>query len=275
MKLSVKKAQNISLNILKIVTDICEEKGLNYFLMYGTLIGAIRHNGFIPWDDDTDIMMPRSDYDCLINYLHDNPQELKGLKVFEYRLQEDYPYMIARISDPNYPIKMKNEKSYGMGIFIDIYPFDGVGSNLRQALKMERKGDHLSSFCYLSTRKHFAVESTKGFFKNVVKFPLFIIAKLIGKDYFQNKLSSLGNYQSYYTSKYVCCLVWASGGNKDIFQREWFNSYVYHRFEHYKFRIPSRYDAILRHIYGNYMELPPENERIGHHFYDVVVNNEK
>ena len=79
MKMKVKDSQGISLNILKIVTNICEKQNLNYYLMYGTLIGAVRHHGFIPWDDDIDIMMPRKDYDVLIKFLKENPSEMPEL----------------------------------------------------------------------------------------------------------------------------------------------------------------------------------------------------
>ncbi len=275
MKLSVTEAQTISLEILKRVTDICEKLNLRYYLMYGTLIGAIRHNGYIPWDDDTDIMMPREDHDVLLNYLKNNSDELKGLEIYTPKINREYPYMITRISNPKYKLAMKNEYSYGMGIFIDIYPFDGLGRDFSKALGVEKKGDYLSSFCYLSTRKHYAFESTKGIYRNILKLPLFIIARLIGKDFFQRKLQALEYYKPYDKSKYICCVVWASGGAKDIFQRSWFNDFKYHKFEQYKFRIPINYDAVLRHAYGDYMKLPPKSKRIGHHFYEVVVNNEK
>ena len=68
-QLSIEKTQEISAEILKVIADLCEELNLRYFLIYGTLIGAIRHKGFIPWDDDLDIMMPRPDYDKLLSYL--------------------------------------------------------------------------------------------------------------------------------------------------------------------------------------------------------------
>lgn len=262
-------SQKVSLNILKSTTDICEKLDLRYFLIYGSLIGAVRHQGFIPWDDDVDIMMPREDYNRLIKYCNKNKKELKGLEIFTpIHGQQNYPYMITRISNPNYKIEIKNETSYGMGIFIDIYPFDGLGNDLRKALQIEKKGDKISSLYYLSTRKHYSKENTKGIVKNIIKFPAFIFSKLIGKSYFQNKLFELANTE-FDHSKYVGCATWASGGIKDIFEREWFEKYIYLNFENYKFRVPYCYDKVLTHIYGDYMKLPSKKDQIGHHFYTL------
>lgn len=269
MKMKTKDSQNISLNILKIVTDVCEKMNLNYYLIYGTLIGAVRHHGFIPWDDDVDIMMPRKDHDILIKYLKKNPNELQGMELFDPASCKNYPYMITRVSDPNYKIQMENERPYGMGIFIDIYPFDGVGDDLNKALKLEHKGDALSSLYYLSTRKHFAKENTKGVVKNIIKYPAFILAKLLGRNFFKEKLFKLSSDGDFYNSKYICCVTWTSVGERCLYKREWFDEYIYMKFENYKFRVPKDYDKVLRHTYGDYMKLPPVSERRGHHFYSV------
>ena len=117
--LTMKDTQQIALEILHTVAQICEEQKLRYYLVYGTLIGAVRHHGFIPWDDDVDIMMPRPDHDRLMEYLDDHIGEYPHLQVFNRKTCPEYPYMITRISDDRYEIRMENEKPFGMGIFID------------------------------------------------------------------------------------------------------------------------------------------------------------
>ena len=82
-ELTIKETQAISLEILHTVAEICEQQHLRYALIYGTLIGAVRHHGYIPWDDDVDIMMPRPDYDQLLIYLKNHIHEYPNLKVFE------------------------------------------------------------------------------------------------------------------------------------------------------------------------------------------------
>ena len=267
--LKIKEIQVVSLEILKTITDICEAQNLRYFLIYGTLIGAVRHKGYIPWDDDVDIMMPRPDYDKLLAYLYRNMDKYSNLEVFNHNINKLYPYMITRISDIRYEIEMENEKSYGMGVFIDIYPFDGLGNTEKEAIKYGLKGDRLSSICYQATREHFALETTTSLIRKIIKYPFYLISKMIGKDIIQDKLESLARVKSYDESMYVGCVVWLSGGAKDIFKKEWFDEYVIVPYEKYEFRIPKEYDKILTHIYGDYMKLPSEKDRVGHHNYRV------
>ena len=153
--------------------------------------------------------------------------------------------MITRISDGRYELVMENEKPYGMGIFIDIYPFDGLGYTEEEAYKYGIMGDRLSSLCYQATRDHFALEITSSPFRKMIKRPVYWVSKMIGKDYFQNRIEKLNGKFDYDSSEYVGCFIWLSGGKKDIFKREWFDEYIMAPFEKYEFRIPRKYDEIF------------------------------
>lgn len=264
-ELSIREIQSVSLEILKQIADLCEELNLRYSLSYGTLLGAVRHHGYIPWDDDVDIMMPRPDYEKLLDYL--STHKLPHLTLFNPETCPAYPYMISRVSDDRYYIDMENEDDYGMGIFIDIYPFDGLGQTKKEAVSFGLKGDRLSSFCYQATRKHFAIETTTSTFRKIIKLPVFLVSKCIGKDFFQKKLEKLAGVKDYDTSEYVGCVVWLSGGENEIFPRKWLDETIFMPFENYMFRVPKEYDCFLRYKYGDYMQLPPEKDRIGHHAY--------
>lgn len=271
-ELSLRENQLVSLNILNIIVNICEAEGFRYYLMYGTLIGAIRHKGLIPWDDDIDIMMPQNDYEKLLAFLQKN--EIPNIKVFNSQSVKEYPYMITRISDTRYIIDVENEQNYGLGAFIDIYPFYGLGETKEEALSLGLKGDRLSSACYQATRLKYKVENTKKWYRKLLKFPLFLIAKLIGKNYFQKKLFELTKKcKEYDSSKYVGCVVWLSGGKKDIFQRKWFEDSIDVEMEGRKYKVPAKYDDILTHIYGDYMKLPDEKDRVAHHGYKIYKKN--
>lgn len=266
-ELTIQEMQAVSLEVLKVISEICEEQGFRYSLIYGTLIGAVRHHGYIPWDDDVDIMMPRPDYDKFLKYFQAHASEYPHLRAFNRDACKEYPYMITRISDDRYWIDMENEKPYGMGIFVDIYPYDGLGNTKEEAVRYGMKGDRLSSLCYQSTRMHFAIETTTSVVRKAIKYPVYLMSKLIGKEFFQRRLESLARKRNYDESQYIGCVVWLSGGERDIFERRWFDETIMVPYEKYEFRIPKYYDEVLRHTYGDYMKLPPESERIGHHYY--------
>ena len=123
-ELSLEECKHVSLQVLIKFDQICKVKGLRYYLMYGTLIGAIRHNGFIPWDDDIDVMMPRQDFDQFIKYCADHSEELWPLKLHTRANTAKYSYGIPRFSDMTY--RYNNLDATGeeldIGAFIDVYP---------------------------------------------------------------------------------------------------------------------------------------------------------
>ena len=274
-KLQLNETQQIALSILDNVAKVCDQQGIRYYLVFGTLIGAIRHKGFIPWDDDLDIMMPRPDHDKFVDYFLSHKEEFPNLKIFTPDINKKYPYMITRVSDDRYRIVMDNEKPYGMGVFIDIYPYDGMGNSWKEAVRFQRRGDLLSSFCFQATRLHLEKGITKSRFRKIVKLPVFLACKLIGKDFFQSKLKQIARQKPYDTTKYVGNAVWGSGGSITIYDRELFSDYCLVDFENRQFKAPIGYDRFLKHIYGDYMELPPEKSRVPHHGYYVIENNIK
>ena len=268
-ELSLQEIQHSSLEIVKIVRDICNQNDFKYYLAFGTLIGAIRHKGFIPWDDDLDIMMPRKDYDKLLTYFRENEKALYPIKIFNKENTDDYPYMISRVSNVSYRLVAQNERSYGLGTFIDIYPLDGLGSDYDQACKIKEKASRLSSLCYLSTRLRCEKEITKGKLKMIIKYPAFAVSKIIGTKYFMNKLNKFKDIYDYADSKYISCVTWGSSIEKGIYSKEQFGNGIDVVFEGETFRAPLKYDTVLHQLYGDYMKMPPENERIQQHFYTV------
>lgn len=268
-ELSLKEIQSASLEILKIVADICEEQNLSYFLAYGTLIGAIRHHDYIPWDDDVDIMMPRPDYEKLLVYLDNHASDLLPLQLMNDETVENYPYMISRVSDSRYRLDVTNEKTYGIGVFIDIYPLDGLGDDRDEAIKTINRGKDLSSMIFLATRKYFHKGNTKSIAKTIFKLPAFVYAKVCGKNYFAKQSLQFVNQYSYANSKYVGCVIWPTYRERDLYERCLFDETVTVDFGKYQFKAPKEYDKILTQIYGDYMSLPPERDRTPHHLYSA------
>ena len=266
----MKEIQQGSLEILKKIDAICKQEKLKYCLAYGTLIGAIRHKGFIPWDDDIDIMMPRNDYNRLVQYFVDHKEELKPFEIMNKDTNKNYPFMISRISDSRYMLDVDNEEPYGIGLFVDVYPLDGAGNSVEEYTKRKMLSSRYASLCFLSTRKTVKRENTGSFFKFLLKFPAFCLAKSLGRDFFMRKLEKIEKECDYENSKYIGCMIWASDdGVRGIFPKEWFEEMVDVEFEDGSFKAPKEFDKILTRGYGKYMDLPPESKRIAHHYYDA------
>lgn len=272
-KLSFREAQLGALEVLKELSALCDAHGWKYFLAYGSMLGAVRHKGIIPWDDDIDIMMPRPDYEALREYFCQNESKLLPLKLFNKETVSNYPHMIARISDQRYHLVFDNEKDYGIGLFVDIYPLDGVGNNYDRAVQLLRKTKRIASLCFLTGRKSFGVDNTRSKLKLLIKFPAYCWAKLMGNRHYINKLAKLSKTFDYSTSKYVACVSWPEGDvggkSRDIYEKSWINELIEVPFEDTTVKIPAAYDILLTQSYGDYMQCPPEDKRTTNHTYDT------
>lgn len=266
--MTMSEIQKVSLEMLKTIDSICKVQNLRYSLAYGTLIGAIRHKGFIPWDDDIDIMMPRPDFELFKRYVQSHAQELYPLRLFDSST-ENYPYLLPRLSNDEYEIIVDNEKAYGMGIFIDIYVLDGIGDTFEEAWNFIKKTCNYPRLIFLSTRKHYHFGTTKGFWKRLLKFPMFYYAKMMGKSYFERKLMNLIDTHSYNSRKYVGCAIWCERPKWAVVKKEYIENLKDVSFEGYSFKISKDYDALLKQWYGDYMQLPPEKDRVYHHLYQA------
>lgn len=267
-ELTFEEVQAIALEVLKKLTDLCEKEGFRYVLAYGTLIGAVRHKGFIPWDDDIDILMPRPDYDKLMKHIELHPESLAPYIALSPGKTKNYPHNITRIVDPSTWLDVVNEKDCGLGVFVDIYTQDGLGEDYNQAFNLLVKARKLSSLMFLSARTHFHFGLTKGWKKKILKPLAYLYTHLKGLDYFRNKSRMIYENLDYEGSKYVSCVRWCSyAPPRELYPKEWIETTIKWPFEKYEFNIPANYDKMLRQIYGDYMQLPPEKDRIRHHLY--------
>ena len=261
--------QKCELNIMKYFHDFCVEHNLTYFLSSGTLLGAIRHNGFIPWDDDIDVFMPRPDYDKLLE-LGIKEINFEGNQYFlqSWETDPNYPYNFMKIRDNNTTFVETNFKFLNMnhGVWIDIFPLDGLSSDEKVAHR------HVKKFHRVWLR--FYVAYMKMMMRRIrLKYCLVdLLANIPGiLLYFYNyknrqnkKIDKITKKYSYNESTYV-----ASAEDLikcKIFKKELFEELELHDFEGYKFYIPKRYDEYLTQAYGDYMQLPPVEKQIGHHF---------
>ena len=270
-KLSEREVQLGELEILKKLDKICREQGLKYFLSFGTLIGAVRHQGFIPWDDDVDVMMPRLDYEKLLRYVAENQDAIAPLKLMNWRTDRKYIYPISRLCDTRYYVEYEGTVDYGLGLFVDIYPFDGCGDTPEEVRAIADENRLLTQLTFQAGMKKFQKSGQSGW-RTPVKFLGYCYAKLMGPRHFIRKLEQNGQKRSYSQSKYVNCVIWDTVDYG--YPRELFETTVYLPFEDASFAAPGGYDEALRICYGDYMQLPPEEDRVGHHYYTAYLKEE-
>ena len=262
-KLESEEIKRIQVSILDEFVGFCKEYNLRYFIMFGTLLGAVRHKGFIPWDDDIDVVMPRKDYDRFISeyYSIDNTYVLNCPE-----RNEDYPYTSAKLYDSRTEVKEYRILPYKIGVNIDIFPLDDVGSDVVRLrkfifyLKIVGKLADILAYDNSYPRKAWKRVAIAGFKLIFNKIDLNTLLKTIIK-------STKKLYQS--DSKFCATYVAAWAGWKQTFKKEWFGNESAIEFEGKEYMAPMQYDKVLRHLYGDYMQLPPKSEQVTHHTFDA------
>ncbi|ARW20157.1 MULTISPECIES: LicD family protein [Pediococcus] len=268
MDKELRKLQLIDINILNEVVDILEENKLRYFLIAGTLLGAVRHKGFIPWDDDMDIAMPRKDYDKFLDIF--SKKLPPYLHVKNFMTDSTFKYYITRIIDDRYKVQeIRNENidESITNISIDIFPIDGVPDN-----SLKRQIYYFKILTYRALISLIQKENIDKARKRKMweRIAIFIgtkvpLRKIINPNKLHYRIDRLLKKQSN-NSKYAGSIMGAYR-TKEIMPRKYFGEGKKYTFEGRTFRGPTDYDSYLKHMYGNYMELPDiEEQKNKRHF---------
>ena len=265
----LKKVQDTELDILKAVADLCEEHGINYFLDSGTLIGAIRHNGFIPWDDDVDISMPYQDYCRFLEIAQTELGERYFVQNFSTDANFHRSYSKVRLKDTLVrPVDLKNW-NICHGAWIDIFPmfYSNSDSDICRKRKIYRYSRYLQGKDYyhniLLVEGKTRIDNLKYLFASVIGILPLKLRKHLHKkmlDYVFSKENMNG--------KYLCrCANMIVRFDANCFTGQ----KCFHPFEHLNLRIPNDYDKVLRDEYGDYMQIPPEDERGTHGEMEISI----
>ena len=254
--------------MLKVFVDICDKYNLNYILVGGTCLGAIRHKGFIPWDDDIDVGMLREDYE---EFLRVAPKELDKEKYFlqNYKTEPNFVYGFSKIRDNNttYVEDFFADHDIHHGVWIDILPIDGYTDKNIEPNKLKGRITKFILHIWLSYMPSlFRKFRRKTFFKDllfnflaVLFYPCNIAhyhqkaLDRMAKKYPTNKATLVGNHLYGFTGKI------------EALPPEVYRDTIKVQFEDIICRVPKDYDTYLKCLYGDYMKLPKEEDRIGHH----------
>ena len=249
-EITLTELKQIELDILDFIDAVCKENNLKYYLAYGTLLGAIRHKGFIPWDDDIDIYMLRQDYEKFINIVGKCHDRYKVLSMYN---DARYYYEFAKVVDSHTSVETPDIINNGNeGVWVDIFPLDYTSS----MLKVQKTIINICVACrILSVYKHFPTKHSR------VLYPVWLISKAIGPRFFL-RISDffVKRGRNHEKVGYLSSV----GVDKYFFDSKWCDNTMLVPFEGRQYPAFEAYDEYLKYQYGNYMELPPVDKRVSH-----------
>ncbi|MBR6832660.1 MAG: LicD family protein [Fibrobacter sp.] len=262
MEIKTSLLQAELLNIMKVFHKVCEDNNLRYYMLGGTCLGAIRHKGFIPWDDDIDVGMPRRDYDIFCKKWKDYLPDF--LEIRYYKTEPKSPFHFAKLIDNRTTLIEREYTDYVEGVYIDLFPLDAM-KNYNLWGKIRSKLIWIGKAALIN---HCTTEKRKQLHKRLFNF----ISKKISLSFLHKiveKLMLLENSDN----PNLLCNFFGAWNNREFISFPVFGMPTLYNFEDSQFYGPQNADSYLRSLYGDYMQLPPENKRICRHDYYYVNLN--
>lgn len=255
-EISFEESRRIQIEALKVIDKCCRDNGIHYSLSWGTLIGAIRHKGFIPWDDDIDLMMKRDDYERFLTCFSHPYYKLHYFKKGAFWHQ-----FLTKVTDERTLVVFNYKNKGYFGLWVSIFPVDNVPD--KDLDKWKKKLFRRATLFRLRTASW---RKDTGFIRNILKvFFRFLLSPIpsykYGK-YVEELLTENNNI----CTKTVC--MWEGSGGVTgfcYFPAEIFDEYIEAEFEGEHYMVIKGYDQFLRHYYGDYFQLPPVEERVPSH----------
>lgn len=260
-EINVNEMKKIQLEILQCVARYCDENDLQYFLAYGTLIGAIRHKGFIPWDDDIDIAMTRPDYEKFISGFNGT---IQNISVYSTELDHNFPYSYAKVSNDNTVLIENSGLKCQIGVNIDLFPIDGIPLDDKLTIKKQMFYRNLLDI------KTVKVNSERNLLKNTILILGKIALFWSSVKGINLKMIETAKKYSFENEEYCCAIAFGSSADK-VLPKEYFKETIQTLFEGHVFTTAKYYHEWLTGIYGDYMQLPPEEEQTSHHDFKAYL----
>ncbi len=259
---NIKLTQNLLAEMAQVFHRFCVSHNLTYYMLGGTLLGAVRRRGFSPWDDDMDFGMPREDYERMLTLRHKIDD---GFSLKTYKDEKHFGYGFCKMYNENTTYIEKSLDTYTVGgVFIDIFPIDNIGDDYQKALvlskKIHRRKRIVSGIFIKGERKSRSLTIISKCLSLLPKtnkwyeLPFKVVKK------FKNK-----------NSKYVTN-IYGAWGDREIVPRAYLGTPKLYDFEETQLYGVEKYDEYLTNIYGDYMTPPPPEKRIGHSIYYVDLN---
>ena len=258
----IRRYQIAQLKLLEYFDHVCRENNLTYFLVFGTLLGAVRHKGFIPWDADIDVAMYRNDYETIRQYFHTSISDELFYEHYSTEKNHISPHAELRIKGTHVSFTRRSLVGYtpdNDGIYIDIFPIDNVENPDRTEKKQVKKIRHLRRLAYYKT----AIENDSGrsMLKKYGKIVLSTVLRPFSFRSIQIRTDKIMQKDNAKTTEYVAIMTDPQVYRKQLFPLQVFGRGKEMEFEGHRFLVPEIPEQFLSIRYGDYMKLPPENGR--------------
>ncbi len=255
--------------ILEAFIKACAELKIGYYLMGGTMLGAIRHKGFIPWDDDIDVGMLRNDYDIFL----EKGQLLLPSHMFlqTHKTDPEFPGAFAKIRNSNTTFIEASMRSRNInhGVWIDIFPLDYYPDDPKKGKLMRKKWNRYSYRIGQACFSKVSQASNSSIKKKIIRTCRGLIYNLMMPDVEETIQKRESLIKKAKQSSWLAN--WSGAwGMKEVVPSEWYGSGTMREFEGIMCRVPTEYEKWLSQVYGNYMELPPVEKRVTHHYSEGI-----
>ena len=263
-KLDIDEIKEVELGVMDYIHNICREKGINYSLAYGSLLGAVRHRGFIPWDDDLDIALKRDQYDKLYQAILEDNNSI--YKVVSWENDSRYPYPFYRVYDSRTVYENNYiQNDIELGICVDVFPFDDYKDVNKEITKLDM-------YRRLSVYTLYGIRNKEAGIKNIIRYLMLVAFRLTRVKTWNKKLNDCSKVPV--NSEYIDYLMESKKYSTKIDAKA-LDQVVEFKFEDRVYNIPTDYDHILTTIYGaDYMEIPPIEKRIQHDDFVAYIKKE-
>lgn len=260
-KLDESEIKAIELGVMDYIHNLCQKKNINYSLAYGTLLGAVRHKGFIPWDDDVDIALKREEYDKLYQAILQDDDAIYKVVSFENDARYPYPfyrvYDVRTVYDNNYI-----ENDIELGICVDVFPFDYYKDVNTEMVKLD-------TYRRLSVYTLYGVHNKNAQLKNILRYAMVLVFRLTRVKNWNKKMNDLamqakeGDYIDYLMENKT---------RSTKFDKSLLDNVIDSSFEDRVYKIPESYAQILTAIYGDdFMEIPPVEKQVQHDDFEAYI----
>ena len=251
---------DILFGILEYVDELCKKNNINYSLIGGSLLGCVRHGDIIPWDDDIDIVLFHDDYKKLKKILQSD--ENSRYQFYDHEVDKSYFFPFGKVVDTKtVAIEGNLKKIDSYGVYIDVFEYNNAPNEQKEIIKFYNKITQAKKIFGI-----FADDDERFTNKSVIKKIRDTIIKLIGPSFFIKHYNKIcRKYEKNNNCRNIITNWPIYGYKHEIVPKEFFDDYIYKKFRNINASIPKSYDEILKIYFGDYMKLPPEEQRVSKH----------